>query len=220
MLLETIRNVPTHTKCKWLLSGTREILIFFKVDAKTNNRIDKLEFPRFSLSKGQWYHLARFIITLEEDLEKKTGITYKREIKFEDTSETDMLTSLSEDPDTIESLYEESLGKLGDVVKIFEKIVDLVDDESNTDRNEQGKPIIRYGHIAEAVKRLNISDLLADDEAIDFKNPPKEWEVDISVKVEEERKEKSEQYEMYIIPPREDQKTVDIDNKGEVLKKY
>ncbi|MFX1513909.1 MAG: TniB family NTP-binding protein, partial [Promethearchaeota archaeon] len=139
-VLKALRNIPTLTKCPIIVFGTRKILDLLQEDPETNNRYEKIEFPRFELGKGKWKDFQQILATLDEAVEKDTKI----------------ISTLSEDRRTLEKLFRKSRGKMGSLIKIYERTVQIA--------LEEGKDELNSKLIDKAVRELNKSERLDDAE--------------------------------------------------------
>ncbi|MFQ5979209.1 MAG: TniB family NTP-binding protein [Candidatus Heimdallarchaeota archaeon] len=140
LVLKSLRNIPTLTKCPLIIIGTRKVLKLLKEDSETNNRYEKVEFPRFELANGKWRDLQEIIATLDAHLKVTTGIS----------------SDLCKKNRSLEKLYKRSKGKMGSLVKIYERMV----------RIALGESIESLTHhlIDRAVKQLNQNNRLHDEE--------------------------------------------------------
>ncbi|MFX0172494.1 MAG: TniB family NTP-binding protein [Candidatus Hodarchaeota archaeon] len=140
LYLQAMRNINSQTGCPLIVLGLKRVLKFLDKDNATNNRYEKLTFPKFQLKNGKWKIFSDVIGTLDKNLEQTLGIR----------------SNFCEKPKSIEKLYIASVGKMGSLIKIYERAVKIaLGDKEKKLTNE---------HIDRAVEKLNESKRLDDDE--------------------------------------------------------
>ena len=120
-VLKALRNIPQWTKRPVLLIGTPIILDLLEKDNDTNNRFIKFEFPRFQLKEGKWRDLQEVIKTLSGYSASTIGV------KISD--------STISSGNILEYLFTRSKGKIGSLIKIYERAVEVALDSSLTSMN-------------------------------------------------------------------------------------
>ena len=140
LFLKALRNIPTHTKIPIIVIGTQRVLDLLSEDSETNNRYEKIEFPRFSLANGKWKELQLIIATLDSYLLETTKI----------------VSDFSTNGKLIEKLYLESKGKMGSIIKIYERVVHIT--------IEGGYKKLSENLLDKAIAILNKNNRLHDDE--------------------------------------------------------
>jgi hypothetical protein len=108
-VLQALRNIAGITERPIIVVGVKRVLKLLNLDSESSNRFNKIEFPGFNLDNGGGVELRQFLFTLDRHLEKTTNIS----------------SDFNEDPEIIERIFLNSKGRIGAIVKIFEKTVDL-----------------------------------------------------------------------------------------------
>ncbi|MHA2295304.1 MAG: TniB family NTP-binding protein [Candidatus Hodarchaeales archaeon] len=155
-VLKGLRNIPTHTMVPLVVIGTPKIKTLMELDSETNNRYEKLEFPRFELVGDKYKELQKVVGTLDADLYSSKGI----KSNFA-TNETALV-----------KLYKASKGKMGSLVKIYERTV-------NNIALEQDLKKLEPKHVDDAVNQLDKSQKLDDDYPIEVVIPNRWKKFDI-----------------------------------------
>ncbi|MFQ5977293.1 MAG: TniB family NTP-binding protein [Candidatus Heimdallarchaeota archaeon] len=153
-ILKALRNIPIQTLCPLVIIGTRDILRLLEKDSQTNNRFLKVEFPRFELGWGNWILFQKTIAALDAKLRVDTGI----------------ISDFAQKMTILAKLYQESKGKMGSLIKIYELAVKLA--------LKNGKKPLNSSLIDKAVKILNQNHLLHDDDPVIVDIPENWWKTD------------------------------------------
>ncbi|MFX0211822.1 MAG: TniB family NTP-binding protein [Candidatus Hodarchaeota archaeon] len=152
-VLKALRNIPQWTRRPILLIGTPLILDLLEKDNDTNNRFIKFEFPRFQLKDGKWKHLQKVIKTLSGYSFNTIGVKVK--------------DSTISSGNILELLFTRSKGKIGALIKIYERSVEVALDSSSQ--------IITDTHFHEAIQELDRDRLLFDSNPVDIEVPEQWW---------------------------------------------
>lgn len=152
-VLKALRNIPQWTNRPIVIVGTPIILDILAKDNDTNNRFAKFEFPRFELINGKWKVLRDVLRTLDENLYQTTGIK--------------SVIGTSIKPELIEYLFSKSKGKIGSLIKIYEKAVEYSLD--SVDKN------LNADHFYHAIKELDKDSRFFDPHSLSVEITEKWW---------------------------------------------
>ena len=108
-ILKSFKNLPEITGAKVILIGTWKLLKLLDKDKETKNRYPHVQFPRFSLQGTEWKKLQQLLKTLASHIKNTVHID----------------TRIHEDGEAIIYLASITIGKLGAIISIFEKAVEL-----------------------------------------------------------------------------------------------
>jgi hypothetical protein len=143
-VLKALRNIPNRTLRPLVVIGTITVQSLLKQDKETNSRFRKIEFPYFESGGAKWELFREAVYALDINLKETTGI------------ESDFASHLS----VLKTLFSESQGKMGALVKIYEEI-------AQTALSKEAKKL-DHPFLAEAVATFRRNEFVNQHEIIDF----------------------------------------------------
>lgn len=108
-ILKALRNIPNRTLRPMILIGTTTVQALLRQDMETNSRFRKMEFPCFESSGVKWELFRETVYGLDRNLKDTAGI------------DSDFANRKS----ALKMLFNESQGKMGALVKIYEETVQI-----------------------------------------------------------------------------------------------
>ncbi len=108
-VLKALRNIPNRTLRPLVVIGTMTVQSLLKQDKETNSRFRKIEFPCFESSGVKWELFREAIYALDNNLKNTTGID----------------ANFANRVSILKTLFNESQGKMGALVKIYEETVQI-----------------------------------------------------------------------------------------------
>jgi len=106
-VLKALRNIPNRTLRPLVVIGTITVQALLKQDKETNSRFRKIEFPCFESGGVKWELFREAVYALDHNLKETTGID----------------SNFASHPSVLQTLFRESQGKMGALVKIYEETV-------------------------------------------------------------------------------------------------
>jgi hypothetical protein len=143
-VLKALRNIPNRTLRPLVVIGTMTVQSLLKQDRETNSRFRKIDFPCFESSGEKWELFREAICALDNILKNTAGI------------ESNFANRLS----ILKTLFNESQGKMGALVKIYEETVQIA---LSKEAKELDHPFL-----LEAVATFRRNEFVNQHEIIDY----------------------------------------------------